>query len=342
MALNLLSTAGLTVLLPRASALNSRAECADYVRKAVALGIAAAIFSAGGLALAGGIFVPIFGGPNYTASIPILRWLCVAHGIGMVLTPLMLVLYPLRREGYIVIVNALLLGANVVFGIWLTPSYGLKGAAWALIGARVLMALATGALVCRALREQRCTSIYFFGNVRRTGRNPFREFSCHRTDRNLLRRRAGTPEQPFQKPENAALFPPPNHRRPAPEKSHQPPASRFPRFKKTRFEIDLRGETVGAHLRQPLFRAAQRLGDRGPARMAQPHELLARRLVLRHVRDRTFRQLQNRIAFVRFFRRSAQPPIKSLRPFPGQFPVEIAPRKRVRRRAEMRAQSRAL
>jgi len=155
MALNLLSTAGLTVLLPRASALNSRAECADYVRKAVALGIAAAIFSAGGLALAGGIFVPIFGGPNYTASIPILRWLCVAHGIGMVLTPLMLVLYPLRREGYIVFVNALLLGANVVFGIWLTPSYGLKGAAWALIGARVLMALATGALVFRALRKQR-------------------------------------------------------------------------------------------------------------------------------------------------------------------------------------------
>ena len=154
MALNLLATANITVLLPRAAALDSPAACADYVRKALKAGVALAIVTAGGLALAASIFVPIFGGPKYTASIPILQWLCLAHGIGIVLTPLTLVFYPLRREGMIVFLNALQLGAHVALGVWLTPSFKLEGAAWAMIGAKAAVAMATIFLLVWAFRKE--------------------------------------------------------------------------------------------------------------------------------------------------------------------------------------------
>jgi O-antigen/teichoic acid export membrane protein len=142
MALNLLATASITVLLPRAAALESREACVAYVRKALTAGIMMALIAAGGLALAASIFVPLFGGPKYTASIPILQWLCAAHGIGMVLTPLTLVFYPLRREGILVFLNALQLGVHLVLGIVLTPMFKLEGAAWAMIGSRAVVAIA--------------------------------------------------------------------------------------------------------------------------------------------------------------------------------------------------------
>ena len=154
MALNLLATASITVLLPRAAALDSPAACAAYVRKALKAGVALAIVTAGGLALAASIFVPLFGGPKYTASIPILQWLCLAHGIGIVLTPLTLVFYPLRREGMLVFLNALQLGAHVALGIWLTPSFKLEGAAWAMIGAKVAVAMATIFLLVWAFKKE--------------------------------------------------------------------------------------------------------------------------------------------------------------------------------------------
>jgi O-antigen/teichoic acid export membrane protein len=142
MALNLLATASITVLLPRAALLESRAACMAYVRKALTAGLVMAFVAAGGLALAASIFVPLFGGPEYRASIPILQWLCVAHGIGMVLTPLTLVFYPLRQEGILVFLNALQLGAHLVLGIVLTPLFKLEGAAWAMIGSRTVVAIA--------------------------------------------------------------------------------------------------------------------------------------------------------------------------------------------------------
>ena len=100
------------------------------------------------------VFVPIFGGPNYVASIPILRWLCVAQGLGIVLTPLMLALYPLRRVGLIVFLNAAQLYAQVGLGAWLAPEYKLDGAAWAMTGAKCIVAVPTILLFAWAFRQR--------------------------------------------------------------------------------------------------------------------------------------------------------------------------------------------
>lgn len=153
MALNLVATASITVLLPRAAALETREACMAYVRKALKAGLAMALVGAGGLALAASVFVPLFAGATYTASVPILQWLCVAHGIGMVLTPLTLVFYPLRREGFLVLLNALQLGAHLLLGIVLTPTFKLQGAAWAMIGSKAVIALAAIFFLAWAFRR---------------------------------------------------------------------------------------------------------------------------------------------------------------------------------------------
>jgi len=152
MVLNLIATAGVTILLPRAAALESRDACKAYALKAAKMGFILAVVMAGGLAVAASTLVPIFGGANYTASIPILRWLCLAHGIGMVLTPLMLVFYPLRREGVIVFLCALQLVAQVGLGMLWAPGYRLEGAAWAMVVAKFCVAVATLFFLSKAFK----------------------------------------------------------------------------------------------------------------------------------------------------------------------------------------------
>ena len=147
LALNLLAVATITVLLPRAAALDSKQSCELYVKKSLRVGIPLAIVTAGGLALAASILVPLFAGPNYVASIPILRWLCIAQGIGIALTPLSLVLYPLRREGMLIAFNAVQLITQLVLSWQLIPTHHLEGAAWASVAARVAGAI----LLCAVL-----------------------------------------------------------------------------------------------------------------------------------------------------------------------------------------------
>ena len=112
-------------------------------------GILLGVVTAGGLALSAEILVPLFGGVKYTASIPILRWLCVAHGIGIAGTPLLLVFYPLRREGALVAVYAAGLLALAALGAFWTPAYKLDGAAWAVIAGKFVPVLLAAVFLFR-------------------------------------------------------------------------------------------------------------------------------------------------------------------------------------------------
>jgi O-antigen/teichoic acid export membrane protein len=136
LALNLLATATVTVLLPRAAALTTAESCRAYLRKALSAGVLLALGFGGGLALTAGPFIVLFGGERYLSSIPILRLLCVAQGVGIVLTPLSLVLYPLHRERAVIAFNAAQLALQIVLALWLIPTFGLPGAAWSAILAR--------------------------------------------------------------------------------------------------------------------------------------------------------------------------------------------------------------
>lgn len=148
----LLATACITVLLPRAAAITSREACAVYLRKAIPAAAALALVTAGTLALAARIVIPIFGGQLYNDAIPILMWLCLAYGIQIAMTPLLLAHYPLKREAPLVAIQALGLIALAAFGALWTPKAGLEGAAWAVTASRVIMFVAAAFSITLALR----------------------------------------------------------------------------------------------------------------------------------------------------------------------------------------------
>lgn len=155
MVLPMLTTALTTVLLPRAAALDSREACAAYVRKALWVSAPLAVFAAGGLALAAGIVVPLFWGGKYGASIPALRWLCLAYGFNVLLNPLTLVLYPLKREGATVALNAANLVLAAAAGYWLAGEYGAIGAACSLALSKAVIMSACAAVLVAALRAKK-------------------------------------------------------------------------------------------------------------------------------------------------------------------------------------------
>jgi O-antigen/teichoic acid export membrane protein len=149
----LLATALTTVLLPRAAALDSAEACSRYARKAIKVTLPLAIAAGGAVAFGAPYFVPWLWGERYVASIPVLQWLCLAFAFFVVFSPLTLVLYPLQREGAVLILNALLLVISVAVGYVMIPRYGAMGAAWSAIIVRGVVMLLSGAVVVYSLKN---------------------------------------------------------------------------------------------------------------------------------------------------------------------------------------------
>lgn len=148
-----LLTAGLTtVMLPRASALQTREECAAYIRKALKITLPLAVVVCGGLALGAGIVVPLLWGSKYDASILPLRWMCLAYALTFVTTPLSYVLFPLQRPGTLVLINALTLALSIGVGIYMVGQYGALGAAWSMLFVRATMTGVLGGALWKILR----------------------------------------------------------------------------------------------------------------------------------------------------------------------------------------------
>ncbi len=148
-----LLTAGLTtVMLPRASALQSHAECAGYIRKALKFTVPLSVIVCGGLALAASLIVPLMWGHTYDASIVPLRWMCLAYGLSFIATPLSYVFFPLKRPGTLVILNGLTLALSIGVGIWMVTRYGALGAAWSMLLVRATMALIMGLVLWRIMK----------------------------------------------------------------------------------------------------------------------------------------------------------------------------------------------
>jgi len=137
-----------TVLLPRAAALQSTAECAAYVQKSFLASAAMALIFAGGLAACAGVIVPLLWGARYDASIPALRWLCLAYGFSMILNPLSLILFPLKRLSLLVALNAASLLLSLTLGFYFISSQGVAGAVWsAVLSKGISLALFVGAIL---------------------------------------------------------------------------------------------------------------------------------------------------------------------------------------------------
>jgi len=151
--LPLLGGALVTILLPRAAQLASKDECAAYVKKSLLASSAMALVFAGGLALSSGIVIPLLWGARYAASVPALRWLCLAHAFSIVINPLALVFFPLQRLGTLLALNISALVLQIAFGFWLIPQHGALGGAWSALAAKAVTMVLFGIAVRVALRR---------------------------------------------------------------------------------------------------------------------------------------------------------------------------------------------
>ena len=152
LALPLLAGVLTTVLLPRAAVLDTPAACAAYVRKVFLAGVPLAVVAAALLAAVAGLIVPLLWGGRYAASVVPLRWLCPAYAFSIVLAPLNLVFFPLRRERTLLALQSISVALALGLGVWLIPRFGAVGAAWSMLGVKVLMTLLSGAALYLALR----------------------------------------------------------------------------------------------------------------------------------------------------------------------------------------------
>jgi O-antigen/teichoic acid export membrane protein len=143
-----------TVLLPRASALETLEQCRGYALKALKVAMPLAILFAGGLALTAGLIVPLMWGSRYADSIAPLRWMCLAHALTFVATPLSFVLLPLKRYGALVALNAISLLLSTAVGWFMINRFGVMGAAWSMLIVRTVTAAATGVVVWICLKPR--------------------------------------------------------------------------------------------------------------------------------------------------------------------------------------------
>ncbi|MFH0939329.1 MAG: oligosaccharide flippase family protein [Planctomycetota bacterium] len=155
-ALVVLTTALTIVLLPRAVALSSVAACKIYVKKALLVTIPLTVLAAGGLAITAHTIVPIFWGDRYAASIAVLHWLCLAYAFNILLNPLTLALFPLKREGTIVLLNGISLLLSLAVGVMLIPKFGAIGAAWSVLAVKAISMPAYGIALFWALKSGLC------------------------------------------------------------------------------------------------------------------------------------------------------------------------------------------
>ena len=149
-----------TVLLPRAAALDSVAACARYLKKALGASLILAVVSAGGLALAAGIIIPLFWGNKYANSIPALHWLCVAYGLTMLLNPLTVTFYPLKREGTVVALSAVNMVLFLALGARLIPEYGAVGAAYTTIAVKCVLVVLYATLLWPVFRNKGSNAVH--------------------------------------------------------------------------------------------------------------------------------------------------------------------------------------
>jgi len=154
MVLPLVAAAVSTVLLPQVSILKTKAECAQWLKKALAITVPLALISGLGLALLADWIVPLAWGERYRDSVPLLRWLCGAYGILIVITPLLLVLYPLNKLGTLLALNAISLILSVGLGWIMVPQYGVMGAAWSAMAAKTSLLVIVSAVVWITLSKK--------------------------------------------------------------------------------------------------------------------------------------------------------------------------------------------
>jgi O-antigen/teichoic acid export membrane protein len=158
-ALNLALRAGvitqtlLTVLLPQASSLTTRAQIRNYVRQSIgrSLGLTSLLLLT--VPFAKPFILLVYGG-EFSPSISVYYLLLGITIFDAVVSPLLLLAFPLNMPKAIAAGNFVRLSTMLLFSGLLIPSWGMYGAAIAKLAAKLLGAALLGSMIYLRQRRQ--------------------------------------------------------------------------------------------------------------------------------------------------------------------------------------------
>ncbi len=133
----ILSMSLVTVLLPKVSSMVSKAELNFYYRKTFLITTVFCLFLLCFLPLSKWI-IPFILGSKYTSSIDVFNLLMIANLLGIMITPLSLVLYKLNKEPIFVLMNVAQLIITIIGNWILIPIYGAYASAIMVILCKII------------------------------------------------------------------------------------------------------------------------------------------------------------------------------------------------------------
>jgi len=143
----------LTTAFPQACRCTGHGEMRVYVSGSLRLtGITSLAMLP--LFVVGGMLIVWLYGADYRAAAPAFYPLLATFIIGLNVEPVAFVLYPLNRPQWVAVNEVAQLAVGLGMGLALIPAFGIVGAAWGVLVARIVAALVTFRLVRRFLWEQ--------------------------------------------------------------------------------------------------------------------------------------------------------------------------------------------
>jgi O-antigen/teichoic acid export membrane protein len=151
--LEAIKNAALTTAFPRACRCAERGEMRAYVSRSLRLTGATSLAILPLFVMGGTLIVWLYGA-DYGAAAPSFYPLLAAFLIGLNVEPVAFVLYPLNKPQWVAVNEVAQLAVGLVMGLVLIPAFGIVGAAWGVLVARIAAGLLTVGLVRRFLWSQ--------------------------------------------------------------------------------------------------------------------------------------------------------------------------------------------
>lgn len=143
----------LTTAFPQACRCTEHGEMRAYVSRSLRLTGASSLAMLP-LFVMGGVLIVWLYGTAYGAAAPAFYPLLAAFLIGLNVEPVAFVLYPMNKPQWVAVNEVIQLAVGLAMSLALIPTFGIVGAAWGVLMARIAAALVTFGLVQRFLWSQ--------------------------------------------------------------------------------------------------------------------------------------------------------------------------------------------
>jgi O-antigen/teichoic acid export membrane protein len=148
--LEAIKNAVLTTAFPQVCRCTEHGEMRAYVSRSLRL-TGATSLAILPLFVMGGMLIVWLYGAEYGAAAPAFYPLLAAFLIGLNVEPVAFVLYPLNKPQWVAVNELIQLAAGLAMGLALIPAFGMMGAAWGVLVARIAAGWVTVGLVRRFL-----------------------------------------------------------------------------------------------------------------------------------------------------------------------------------------------